>query len=466
MSSSDSTPGAIALDSRRELFVDELLIERLDRTSLQLCHPVDAGTVLRFDQPWEGLFCGYVTVIKDGARYRLYYRGNEGAKTAGKPGAVTCYAESDDGSRWTKPHLGLFKIDGTLENNVILTEAPFTHNFSPMLDSRPGVPAAQRYKALAGLKISGLVAFGSADGIHWQKLRAQPVLTQGTFDSQNVSFWSEAEQRYLCYFRTTIDGFRRISRATSTDYVNWTPPELMEYRRPDGPVPMEQLYTNQTGPYFRAPHLYVATAARFMPGRQAITDEQAAEIRVHPRYYRDLSDSVLLTSRGGRFYERTFLEGFVRPGIGPHDWVSRTNYPALNVVETSPGEMSLYVQHDYAQPTAHLRRYKLRLDGFASVHAPYGGGEMVTKIVTFSGRRLLLNFATSAAGTVRVEIQDASGQPVPGFALSEAAELIGNDLERVVTWKSGAALSALAGRPVRLRFVMNDADLYALRFAE
>jgi hypothetical protein len=37
-------------------------------------------------------------------------------------------------------------------------------------------------------------------------------------------------------------------------------------------------------------------------------------------------------------------------------------------------------------------------------------------------------------------------------------------LDRAVQWKGDAALERLAGTPVRLRFVMKDADLYALRF--
>jgi hypothetical protein len=145
--------------------------------------------------------------------------------------------------------------------------------------------------------------------------------------------------------------------------------------------------------------------------------------------------------------------------------VSRTNYPALNVVQTGPEEMSLYVQQSYGQPTAHLRRYSLRLDGFASVQAPYGGGEMVTKPLVFQGRRLLLNAATSAAGGVRVEVQGADGAALPGYALADARETIGNQIEAAAAWRHGEDVGALAGRPVRLRFAMKDADLFAIRFA-
>ena len=91
---------------------------------------------------------------------------------------------------------------------------------------------------------------------------------------------------------------------------------------------------------------------------------------------------------------------------------------------------------------------------------------MITKPITFQGRQLLLNFSTSAAGGIRVEIQDATGKAIPGFAIEDSVETIGNEIERAVKWKSGSDVGALAGKPVRLRFVMKDADLYALRFAD
>lgn len=451
----------IDVGTRRELFVDRYLIDRLDGVTLRLEQPRDEGVALKFDKPWEGAFAGYCTIIRDGGEYRAYYRGNP---TAGKDGSdteVTCVATSKDGITWTKPELGHYEVRGTKANNVVLAGmAPFSHNFCPMLDPRPGVPKAERYKALAGIGKTGLFAFVSEDGLRWRKLRDAAVIPKGAFDSQNVPFWSDAEQCYLCYFRVFVDKVRRISRTTSKDFVNWTEPVLMNYG--DGPI--EHLYTNQTHPYFRAPHLYVGVAARFMPGRQVLTPEQAKEIGVNPGYFRDCSDGVLITTRGGDRYDRTFPEGFLTPGIGAENWVSRTNYPALNVVQTGPAEMSLYANQNYGQPTSHLRRYSLRLDGFAAAVAPYSGGELLTKPLTFRGKELAVNFATSAAGGVRVEVQDAAGKPLPGFTLADAVETIGNETDRVVRWKAGTDLGAQAGQPVRLRFVMKDARLYSFRF--
>ena len=451
----------IDLGSRRELFVDRYLIDRIDGVSLRLEQPRDEGIALKFDKPWEGAFAGYCTIIRDGSEFRAYYRGNPKAGRDGSNTEVTCVAVSKDGKTWTKPELGLFEVHGTKQNNVVLAGlAPFSHNFCPMIDTRPGVPKSERYKALAGISKSGLVAFVSEDGLSWRKMRDEPVITKGAFDSQNVPFWSAAEQCYVCYFRVFVNNIRRISRTTSKDFLTWTEPVLMNYG--DGPI--EHLYTNQTHPYYRAPHIYVGVAARFMPGRQVLTAEQAKAVGVDPRYFKDCSDGVLITTRGGDRFNRTFPEGFLTPGIGPENWVSRTNYPALNVVQTGPNEMSLYANQNYGQPTSHLRRYSLRLDGFAAVVAPYAGGELVTKPLTFAGKELALNFATSAAGAIRIEVQDATGKPVPGFALADSVETIGNEIDRVVRWDSGSDVSALAGKPVRLRFVMKDARLYSFQF--
>jgi hypothetical protein len=455
----------IGIGSRRELFVDSYLIERLEGVRLVLHHPRDEGAVLKFDEPWEGPFCGYCTVIKDGDKYRFYYRGLPEAGKDGSEREVTCYAESPDGIHIIKPKLNLFAVKGSKSNNVILAgAAPVHHNFSPLLDTKAGIPEEQRYKALGGTQKSGLIAYVSSDGIHWKKFRDEPVFTKGLFDSQNVAFWSESEQRYLCYFRTWTgtgySGFRSVGRTTSTDFLNWTEPEQMSF----GDTPLEHIYTNQTHPCFRAPHIYISIAARFLPGRQILSDKQAKKVNVNPNYFKDCSDAVLMTSRGGNIYDRTFMEGFIRPGIGLQNWVSRSNYPALNVVQTGPAEMSLYVQHDYAQPTAHLRRYSLRLDGFASIYAPYKGGAITTKPFTFTGKNLLLNFATSAPGFIKVEIQDADGKPIPRYSLQDAKELIGNYIEHAAAWRHGTDVSPLSGRPIRLKLVMKDANLYSLQF--
>ena len=141
----------LRLGSNRELFVDGYLIDKLNNVQQMLHHPHSEGTVLKFDNPWEGNFSGYCTIIKDGNQFKLYYRGIREAGKDGNDNEVTCYAESSDGVNWIKPDLGIYTINGTRNNNVILAHAaPATHNFTPFLDANPEAKAGERFKAVGG----------------------------------------------------------------------------------------------------------------------------------------------------------------------------------------------------------------------------------------------------------------------------------------------------------------------------
>jgi len=128
--------------------------------------------------------------------------------------------------------------------------------------------------------------------------------------------------------------------------------------------------------------------------------------------------------------------------------------------------MSMYVQRNFGQPSHFRERLTLQIDGLAAVHADYEPGEMLTKLFTFDGNPLTLHLSSSAAGGVFVEIQDAGGTPVPGFTLGDCVELNTDDLARVVTWKNGADLRSLAGKPIRLRFHLKDEDLFAMQLVK
>jgi hypothetical protein len=456
------------IGSRRELFVDHTLIGEMRGVELRLAIPVDGGPALSLDRPWEGNFSNYTTILKDGDTLRMYYRGTPGAGD-GNENEVTCCAESRDGIHWARPDLSFYEVRGQRVNNVIMAKSsPFSHNFTPFLDTRPGTPASQRYKAVAGYAKTGLVAFVSANGLKWTRLQEDPVLpapSEFALDSQNIAFWSSQENQYVLYYRTWKKigavNYRWTSRAVSKDFLKFVPTGEMEF----GDAPPEQLYTNQTSQYFRAPHIYVGICARFMPGRQVLTEEQAKAIQVNPAYFKDCSDAVLLSSRGGNHYDRTFMDAILRPGVGMENWVSRSNYPSLNLFQTGPATMSFLVNRNYGQPTAYLRRYDLRLDGFASAHAGYAGGHLTTSPIVFDGAKLELNYSTSAAGFMRVELLDHAGAPIPGFTIAESHELVGDEIDRAYNWKHGADVTSLRGKPVRVRFHLKDADLYAYRFA-
>ena len=112
-----------------------------------------------------------------------------------------------------------------------------------------------------------------------------------------------------------------------------------------------------------------------------------------------------------------------------------------------------------------ISRLVLRRDGFISVRAAYAGGEFTTPPLKFSGCELVLNVDTSAAGLLRCELLGEKGEPIEGFRLADC-DLIhtANEVDRPVKWRGKGDLSALAGKPVRLRVEFRDTDLYAFQF--
>jgi hypothetical protein len=468
------------IKDERQLFIDRGFVDRLENTFLKLHEPVSGGVAIQIDRPWEGPVNFGSIVFRYGDRFRMYYRAM--TLNPGDESGVLCVALSEDGSTWVKPALGLTERGDRRDNNIVTDESGQPLMLSPWLDTRPGVPFDEQIKAVTSEPVSGekhtamvdpkgpkrLVFWVSADGFTFRKHDSQPELIShlpNCFDGDTALFWSEAEQQYVLYYRW-YDGYRTVARTTSKDLFHWTESLAMTY----GNTAREQFYHNNTTPYFRAPHLYVALAARFMEGRRVVTDEQVKAIglkSVQGHFFgNDCSDGVLLTSRAGSTqYDRTFMETFIRPGPGASNWVSRTNYPLNGILPWGPERMMLFVTRHYMQDTWHIERLLLRTDGFASVTAPWAGGEMITQPFIFAGNVLEINYRTSAAGSVRVELQEADGKPIPGHTLDDCPDIIGDEIDRNVAWKkSGDDARRLVGETVRLRFAMRDADLYSLRF--
>jgi hypothetical protein len=489
----------IQIGSRRELFVDDHLIQQLEGARRVLHHPTPREVVLRHDAPWEGSGSGYHSVFRDGDLYRMYYKAwhldvaGGRLNTSAHP-LYCCYAESEDGIHWRKPELGLHDFGGSKANNIVIASGKIgavnadAGHPAVFKDENPNCPADARYKAiLRSGSPRGLLVFKSQDAIHWSPMCDAPVITEGAFDSQNLAFWDPVRSEYRAYWRiftagVTTErqwqprGHRAIRTATSPDLLDWRPHADLTYEN----SPVEHLYTNQIKPYYRAPHIFIGFPTRYVErgwsdSMRALPEGEHRRLRAaaHLRYGTALTEGLLMSSRDGVHFHR-WNEAFLRPGIQREGtWHYGQQYIAWHVVETqsaldgAPNELSLYAGESYwTGDSSLLRRYTIRIDGFVSVRAPYSGGELVTKLLTFTGDKLTLNFASSAAGGLRVELQRPDGQPIRGFTLDDCCEVFGDELERTVSWDGGSDLRPLAGQPVRVRFALRDADLYSFRFCE
>lgn len=491
----------IDIGTRRELFVDDHLIQKFDGDiSLRLNHPTPREIVITHDAPWEGTGSGYHSIFKDGDRYRMYYKAlhidfsNGELNTEVHP-RYTCYAESDDGIHWRKPNLGLHEHNGSKENNITISSQTFG-DLQPdaahpaiFKDANPNVPASARYKAiLRSHDPNGLVVLKSTEGLSWSPLFEAPILHEkGAFDSQNLAFWDPTIEKYRAYWRAFTGGDaknpewnpkgnRSIRTGTSKDLHKWD--DIADVNFEDSV--QHQLYTNGVLPYYRAPHLKIGFPKRYIEREnsasiKALPDPENRDIRyeAHPRLGLALSEVLFMASRDGYRFKR-WNEAFVRPGPErPGTWHYGAPSLAWGLIETPsslPGaanEISLYALEDYWHGKgSSLRRYTMRLDGFVSTSANWAGGRLLTKPLIYSGDRLELNFSTSAAGSIRVEIQDLDGNALPGFSLDDCPAHFGDSVAKTTVWKNQPGLSIHAGTPVRILFELKDADLYSFRFQQ
>ena len=437
----------VRIGRRLEPLVDEFLLEKLTGDAQQVLHrPEPREVVLVTGAPWEGNTSAYYTIFRDGDLFRMYYRGSHANKKKKfTHREVTCYAQSKDGVHWTKPALGLFEFQGSKKNNIVW-DGIGTHCFAVFKDTNPACLPEARYKAIsAGRSVDqkGLYVFQSADAIHWKLIKKAPVITEGAFDSQNLAFWDPHAKLYRGYHRTFTGGVRAILTETSRDYLHWTRPVLLTF--PAG-TPREHLYTNAIRNYPGAPHILFGFPTRYLP--------QEGE-RVEP---------IFMTSRDGTSFHRWPVA--VVPESAPKDrGGNRSNYMTWGLSELPghPGEFSVYATEAYYEGLdSRVRRFVFRKDGIVSVHAT--AGALYTRPLVFSGQQLVINYRVADGGHIRVELQDAEGKTLKGFAASKCRLLQGDKMAQVVSWQGGSDLSRLIGTPVRVKFQLKSADLFSIRF--
>ncbi|MEC3878966.1 hypothetical protein [Parapedobacter sp. 10938] len=477
----------VNVGSKLELMINGFLIDSYyGDVKHKLHHPQSQNIAIVHDSPWEQGRGTYHTIFKDGDVYRMYY-------SAGK--SFICYAESQDGVHFRKPDLGIVDFDGAGTNNIVWKGGPISHNLTPFKDTNPNCPPERRYKAIGGVDTSGVFALVSADGIQWSKLSDQAVLTDGWFDSQNTVFWDSTRGHYRMYYRdwhrqsparkvrgiVTDRIYRGIKTAISADFTNWAEARWLEYNNaPNGDHLLEHthLYTNSIKPYYRAPHIYLGFPVRYVERAFGASSRQLPNAERHEQHMRRigrenaLTEGALIASRNGTTFDY-WSEAFIRPGLRNNNWVYGDNYVAWHAVETMSGlsdqiqELSLYAtENSGTRKPKQLRRYTLRIDGFVSLNASLVGGGIVTKPIRFDGVRLIINYASSAVGGLRVEIQNSEGKPISGYTLSDCDEIYGDQLDRTVTWNGSEDVADLSNKPIRLRFSLADADLYSFVFLE
>jgi len=519
--------GVMAIGSGKQLFIDHKFIESAEGVALRMHAPVRTGEVLiKPDAEWEKDFYigSYSSVMGEGGKVRMWYQVSGLKALPGKNPdfMAVAYAESKDGIHFEKPVLGLVEYNGSKRNNIVMPADPkllAMGGGSVAYDRNPACPPGERYKSWQkiypkpGTGIGGPYRiFVSGDGLRW-RLSEKLFTGLRAADTQPTWFWDPLVKRYIGYSREWVnfaDGgrIRMASYNESDDMFAWdnmhialepdeldftaaprkrVDPETMKIEREtwvpkvltprrrdpaetgsvfDDPVPTPgaplDIYGPAVFPYLEADGVYVSLTALFHHWGKPGYDS-----------FPDTGDVRLALSRDRRHFHHVSREPFLRPGpAGSFD--SKWIWPMPSPVRMGDELWFYYlgmnrthsrdVDPEGSGAKSGISRAVLRLDGFVSADFDYAGGTLLTPPLTFTGSRLELNLDTAAGGMGRVEILDASGAPLPGFTLRDADPLNGNSVRMAASWKGSTNVSALAGKPVRLRFKMRGARLYAFQF--
>lgn len=498
----------IHIQNRRECFFDSFLIDE-EKTSAErrLHKPVRRGVLLELNKPWEGRYNTFFTPIFAEGKWRMYY-----VTTLGNHEKYICYAESEDGEHWVRPDLGIVEFEGSGENNIImdlpmLKEFDFVNfdNLSVFYDENPNCPRDEKYKMTsAWLGHAALIVLMSADGIHFTKTRF--ITDDGEFDSQNRAFWSEAHQKYFCYYRGehepeqevpvmdrsytdkvanalydplrfllrepgagTYSFMRDIRVIESEDFVHWTPQKRIQTTGQEF-----QLYNNVVFPYPRAPHIFIGFPLRYAE-RKTWTknydelcgrEDRLDRMKDMARLGLAVSDGLFMCSRDGYHFTKYDEAILPPPPENPEGFVygDGTASPAvIEVPSDIPGadkEYMLILRENFrtARGFNQLVKYTIRLDGFVSLHAGSKPAEVVTKEFTYTGKELYANIATSARGGAFFTLKC-------GDKVFTSCEVFGNATDKRIRFEEDEAVARLAGRPVTLSIRMFDCDVYSIRFA-
>lgn len=496
--------------------------------------PIPRGIVMKFDKEYEAGGVVYIQVLKDGPLYKMFYKGHPTIYQQSDRYGMLCYAESPDGIHWERKNLGRVVHNGSMDNNIVLKRGMLFQEdtaflekyceslpeskdfprdqwlsaltnaarkdldtFTICMDTRPDCPPDERFKAVTPLYLRTsedpdymfskgvMFAYKSSDGIHWERLQDEPVMTPNSYDSMNLTYWDEATQQYWGFIRgyhgdnENLDlHVRDVRWCTSKDYRTWTEPVQIKFDK-EMDIP---LYTSAAQKCPGAPNYFIAFPTRYInrvdwsSSYDYLPDADMRKERMETQGVREgiaITDLMMMGSRDGKTWH-CFDEAFVRPGIQRRgNWVYGDCFVSVPLVETpceddptAPNELSFYTtERIRVDGECWLRRYSIRQDGFASLHAPITPCETVTDPFTFDGSMLSINFSSSAAGWLKFELQDIDGNPISGYTFEDCDEIFGDTLSRPVLWNNKQDVSALSGQVIRMRIVMSDADLYSFCFA-
>lgn len=467
----ENPPAVISIDTGRQLFVDDFLIEdsELDR-SFHAASYIANNPVLQPATNWdrhdEAAERSHkpprptAMPFSDGAwfdpadrTFKLWY-------TAGY-GRATCYAESTDGLDWVRPPLDV--IPGT---NIVLNEV--RDSTTIWLDHHETNPQ-MRFKMLIFMQnIRHLRRFVSPDGIHWT-----PAGYGGPSGDRTTMFYNPFRNVWVYSLREPQDLQGSIGRHRryfeSKSFCALTP---WTNRESVGWVSADEFDRPRVEIHFQ-PELYNLDCIGY----------ESVLLGLFSMYYgdpegRQKPNHVQVGfSRDGFHWARPWREAFIDVSEKSGDWNWSNVQSAGGCCMVVGDRLYFYVsgragvEGTESAGVCSTGLATLRRDGFASLDAPPDRlprtagiaprpRMVTTRPVQFNGSHLFVNAAVDPGGELRAEVLDRSGTVIEPFSAARCRPMA-SDATRIEMGWTGASIGDLKGQPVRFRFYLRDGRLYS-----
>lgn len=459
------------LTTHPRLFVDVQDVETRENVTRTFHQATKYGRhpVLKQEAAWERHSGMTASVIYDEEEdiFKAWYMAGFYA-----PGQdhVQCLALSKDGVHWERPQLGLHEALGSKENNIVIPASYHDgqDHWESMLKDSMDADANRRYKALGWSSydwdgpLSGIYTATSPDGMNWSHT-PQPVFHHhprpGTNDLGPVGdaqslMIDTRRKRYVAFLRGRMT--RQMS--VSEDFVTWTPPK-----------PFLQALNEEETLYNNTGFVYGEQYLGFLTHFDRRADEQTQTLR-------------LLASRDGETWMRLPGDPLI-PTSDVGEWdrfqILLTGAPPIRVQDKLyiyyrgtarrhakiAGEFEPRIAKDQDPKTMSIGLATLRLDGFASMDASFDGGSLTTRPLFLGGNALSLNVRCDY-GQVLIELLDAQDHPISGFSKEDCVPLQIDSVDARVAWRNQRSFAGLKEQPVKIKFYLFNARLYAYRCVE
>lgn len=464
---------------KRELFLDNYRIESMEEVQRLVHPPKETMPLIKPTEPWEGnAVYIYGTVLKNepaGTGYRMWYTAYSNDEY------YLCYATSVDGIKWIKPNLGLIDFKGNKKNNICRVGGGTLVFDSDDKDSN------RRYKLMAVSKVDNGKKFGygvwfSPDGLRWKAYEGNPVISYAdvsnvAYDNHKKIFIATTKQRMLVSNTSFTPG--KMDRAAfvsiSKDCIHWSAPAspgspwllAVEGDQIDDWAVMSrggiegQIYGMPVYPY---EGIYIGFPWCF--------DLMDYSTGIYAGYGDGPIQPQIAASRDLRYWSRPSRVPVIPLGkAGAWDdgtiYTSSTMQISEKQIDVYFGAMNLPHGGDKGseKQVAQIAKASWRRDGFVSLHNEGNDvGIITTKSFIFNGKKLFINAKLFPTGTLKIEVLDVSGKPIPGLALSDSRMITGDHLSIIAGWQKRIDLGSLEGQEIKLRFYLDGGDLYSFWF--